>query len=48
VDLDWTSRLPLDMALEWIVEWHRDWLAAPGESRALVLRQIARYESLLE
>ena len=40
--LQWTPRLSLDTALDWIVEWHRDFNAASE----VTLRQIERFEAL--
>ncbi len=43
--LAWRPRLPLDTALEWIVEWHQQ-VAAGVDARAMTLAQIARYAGL--
>ena len=45
--LDWHPVLPLDMALEWIVEWYRAFQAGDDLGR-LTRTQIGRYETLLE
>ena len=43
--LGWRSRLAIDTALDWIVDWHR--AHARGEDmRAVTLRQIADYHAL--
>jgi CDP-glucose 4,6-dehydratase len=44
--LDWAPRLRLGEALEWIVEWYRDYAAA-GDIRARTVAQIERYEARL-
>ena len=45
--LDWHPVLSLDLALDWIVEWYRAFLA--GEDlRRLTQAQIERYETLLK
>jgi CDP-glucose 4,6-dehydratase len=45
--LDWHPVLPLEQALDWIVEWYRAFQA--GEDlRALTLAQIERYEALVQ
>ena len=44
--LGWHPALPLDAALEWIVEWWRGFQAG-ADLRKLTLSQIARYETLL-
>jgi CDP-glucose 4,6-dehydratase len=44
--LDWRPVLPLDMALEWIVEWYRAFQAR-DDLRRLTRMQIERYEELL-
>ncbi|HYK52276.1 MAG TPA: CDP-glucose 4,6-dehydratase [Candidatus Eremiobacteraceae bacterium] len=43
--LDWCGRIPLDDAIRWTVEWHRDH-AAGKPTRDLISRDIARYEAL--
>jgi CDP-glucose 4,6-dehydratase len=44
--LGWTTRLPLEEGLEWIVDWHRG--HARGEdSRTLTQRQISQYQARL-
>jgi CDP-glucose 4,6-dehydratase len=45
VRLGYTPRLPLRQALEWIVDWHREWLAG-GDIRALTEAQIERFMAL--
>jgi CDP-glucose 4,6-dehydratase len=42
--LGWAPRLRLAEALEWIVDWYRNYEAA-GDVRALTLAQIERYEA---
>jgi CDP-glucose 4,6-dehydratase len=45
VFLGWHPLLPLDLALDWIVEWYRAFQR--GEDlRELTLKQIAKYEEL--
>jgi CDP-glucose 4,6-dehydratase len=44
--LGWRPRLSLHDALEWIVEWHKEFVAAPSSARDLTLRQISRFEAL--
>jgi CDP-glucose 4,6-dehydratase len=46
-NLGWQPVLPLKGALEWIVEWYRG-LQTQTDLRCLTLRQIERYEALLE
>ena len=46
-DLGWTPKLRLEVALEFLVEWYREWQVAP-DMHAFTMRQIDRYESLLE
>jgi CDP-glucose 4,6-dehydratase len=46
LQLGWMPRLSLQDALQWIVEWHREFSAGTAGARELTLRQIARYESL--
>jgi len=45
--LDWHPVLPLDLALEWIVEWWRAFQAGADLCR-LTTNQIERYEALLK
>jgi len=45
VDLDWHPVLPLNQALEWIVEWYRGFQAG-ADLRRLTQTQIERYEAL--
>jgi CDP-glucose 4,6-dehydratase len=44
--LDWHPALPLNQALDWIVEWYRAFQAG-DDLRRLTLTQIQRYEALL-
>lgn len=44
-ELGWRPLLGLDVALDWIVEWHRD-VAAGGDARAATLRQLEAYRNL--
>jgi CDP-glucose 4,6-dehydratase len=46
LQLGWAPRLSLHEALQWIVEWHREFSAGTVCARELTLRQIARYEAL--
>ncbi len=43
--LHWTPRLSLSDALDWIVEWHREFNAAPERAREVTMEQIARFEA---
>ena len=43
--LDWHPVLPLKLALDWIVEWYRAFMAG-ADIRGLTQTQIARYEAL--
>ena len=43
--LDWRPALPLNQALEWIVEWYRGFQAGDN-LRRLTRTQIERYEGL--
>ncbi len=45
--LDWHPVLPLDKALEWIVEWYGAFQAG-ADLRRLTLTQVERYEQLLQ
>jgi CDP-glucose 4,6-dehydratase len=45
-DLGWIPRLPLETALEWLVQWYRAWQSG-ADMHAFTLAQIAAYESLL-
>jgi CDP-glucose 4,6-dehydratase len=45
--LDWQPRLPLQQALEWIVEWYRGFQAG-ADARLLTRTQIDRYEAMLQ
>ncbi len=45
--LDWHPVLPLEQALDWVVEWYRAFQA--GEDlQARTLAQIERYEELVQ
>lgn len=44
--LGWAPLLSLEDALQWIVEWHREFSAGSASARELTFRQIARYEEL--
>jgi CDP-glucose 4,6-dehydratase len=46
-DLGWTPHLPLETALEWLVQWYRAWQSG-ADMHAFTLAQIAAYESLLK
>jgi CDP-glucose 4,6-dehydratase len=41
--LGWSPRLPLDRALEWVVEWYRE-RARGADVRSVTETQIARFE----
>ena len=43
--LGWRARVPLDAALRWTIEWHRD-RAAGASARELLRRDYARHEGL--
>ena len=43
--LGWRSKLALETALDWIVEWHHAYLAR-GDLRQMTVSQIARYQGL--
>ena len=45
--LDWRPLLPLNRALEWIVEWYRVF-RDEGDLRRLTVAQIERYEALAQ
>jgi CDP-glucose 4,6-dehydratase len=45
--LDWQPALPLDPALDWIVEWYRAFRGG-DDLRRLTRKQIERYEALLQ
>ena len=45
--LDWQPRLPLQQALEWIVEWYSGFQAG-ADPRFLTRTQIDRYEAMLQ
>jgi CDP-glucose 4,6-dehydratase len=44
--LGWRPRLALDVALQWVVEWHSAFAGSPERAREITLDQIARYEGL--
>jgi CDP-glucose 4,6-dehydratase len=43
--LGWMPRLSLETALDWTIEWHREWLSAPHRAREVTVRQITQYEA---
>jgi CDP-glucose 4,6-dehydratase len=45
-DLDWTPRLNLETALDWLVRWYRAWQTG-ADMHAFTLSQIDAYEALL-
>lgn len=45
-DLGWRPRLNLETALEWTLDWYRQWLAI-GDITAITREQIGHYEQLL-
>jgi len=45
--LNWYPALPLNLALEWIIEWYRAFQAG-GDLRRLTRAQIEQYETLLK
>jgi CDP-glucose 4,6-dehydratase len=45
-ELGWKPRLPLDETLRWVAEWYRQYDADPSTARALVERELTRYEAL--
>jgi CDP-glucose 4,6-dehydratase len=47
-DLLWTPRLPLESALDWLVEWYRTWQLSPESMQSFSLSQIARYHLLAQ
>ena len=47
-DLEWTPKLGLETALEWLVAWYRTWQAAPESIQAFSLGQIAEYTALIK
>jgi CDP-glucose 4,6-dehydratase len=47
-DLQWTPRLRLETALEWLVAWYRQWQSSPDSIRHLTLSQIAQYHTLIQ
>ena len=44
-ELGWQPRLRLSVALEWLVDWYREWQAG-SDMHAFSLEQIAAYEAL--
>jgi CDP-glucose 4,6-dehydratase len=47
-DLHWAPRLPLESALDWLVEWYRTRQSSPGSMQSFSLSQIARYHLLAQ
>jgi CDP-glucose 4,6-dehydratase len=45
-DLDWSPQLPLETALEWLVQWYLAWHSG-ADMHVFTLAQIATYNSLL-
>jgi CDP-glucose 4,6-dehydratase len=45
-DLLWKPRLDLETALDWLVQWYRNWQSSPDSVQSFSLAQIARYHSL--
>jgi CDP-glucose 4,6-dehydratase len=45
--LEWHPVLPLNQALEWVVEWYRAFEAG-ADLRRVTQQQIERYQALLE
>jgi CDP-glucose 4,6-dehydratase len=45
-DLQWTPRLRLETALDWLVSWYRTWQSSPETLRAYTLTQIESYARL--
>jgi CDP-glucose 4,6-dehydratase len=45
-DLNWTPKLNLETALQWLVQWYRAWQSGE-DMNTFTLRQINQYESLL-
>lgn len=43
-ELDWRPALPLDAALDWVVEWYQNY--ASRGAREVTLEQISRYQAL--
>ena len=43
--LKWTPRVSMEMAADWIVEFHKAWALAPSTAGALMDRQIERFET---
>jgi len=44
--LGWRPRVPLPAALQWIVEWHRQWLRDRTSAARLTTAQIERFEQI--
>jgi CDP-glucose 4,6-dehydratase len=44
-ELGWRPALPLDSALDWVVDWYKQF-AGGAKARALTLEQITRYQAL--
>ncbi|MCU1347665.1 MAG: CDP-glucose 4,6-dehydratase [Acidobacteria bacterium] len=44
--LGWDPKVDLATALEWIVEWHRNWLERRDSAASLLREQIERFESI--
>lgn len=44
--LAWRPLLPLDQALEWVVEWYRDRRRDPARAHALCRAQLERFQAL--
>ncbi len=45
-ELNWTPKLRLETALEWLVLWYRTWQSSPESIQALTLSQIQQYHAL--
>lgn len=45
-ELGWKPRLSLETALDWTIDWHRQWRGAGGDAQEIMVRQIEHYESL--
>ena len=43
--LGWSTRVPLESAVDWIVEFYRQWLANGGSAATLMDRQFERFET---
>jgi CDP-glucose 4,6-dehydratase len=44
--LNWRARVPLDSAVTWTIEWHREG-SSGGRARELLRRDLARFEQVL-